>query len=90
MWRPVPARKTLDIPAALHKKEPVYRLLATPTLHLEVLITAKRLDLTRLDLKAVLLVFVEENLETQGCCLVVRAPFGPNESHSLAPRRVDG
>lgn len=61
MWRPVPAGKTLDIPAALHKKKPVYRLLATTTLHLEVLITAEQLDLTRLDSKAVFLVFAEQS-----------------------------
>lgn len=64
MWHLVPAGKTLDIPAALHKKEPVYRLLATQMLHLEVLINAERLDLTRRDLKAVFLVFNQAKLET--------------------------
>lgn len=80
MWRPVPARKTLDIPAALHKKEAVYRLLATPPLHLEVLITPERLVLILFDLKPVFLVFCRAKLETQGCCLVVRGPLEPDKS----------
>lgn len=80
MWRPVPARKTLDIPADLHKKEPVYRLLATPALHLEVLITPKRLVLILFDLKAVFLVFVEQSWKHKVVVMITRGPFEPDKS----------